>query len=145
MYRDLFALVFPLKSHAFESCTLRQIGYIRLVVFFYLANSNYVQDREEDVQEISLSPWPNKIRTGILSSLKKRFNAEEAKKLWMSKGWTDGLCNTLLSNCNKIPLRIFVVDDSGMSNRYMSRCHLIITIITRIYGHKRWQENFSKC
>ena len=45
------------------------------------------------------------------------FNLNRGKDFMMSRGWSAGLCDYLLQSSNRIPIRFFIVDDSGSMAR----------------------------
>lgn len=52
---------------------------------------------------------------GTLQSQPTRLNTQQLQQL-KEQGYTQGLCDAIVENCNNFPLRIWIVDNSGSMN-----------------------------
>jgi hypothetical protein len=60
--------------------------------------------------------WNDKLRRDIVASFSRDVNEEKAKQYLSKFKWPLGLQNTLIKTCKRVPLRFFIVDDSGSMN-----------------------------
>ena len=60
--------------------------------------------------------WPASLRKDVLSSFTKKPNVEAARKFLESHCWPSGLIEAFCLNIVKVPIRFFLVDDSGSMN-----------------------------
>ena len=57
--------------------------------------------------------WPAKLKTEVIESLNKPLNEANGNKFLEKNKWPEGLRKALFKACKKIPIRFFIVDDSG--------------------------------
>lgn len=57
--------------------------------------------------------WPLALRKKIVESLRLNPNSIAADKYLSQFNWPSGLKETVYKSCKKLPLRFFIVDDSG--------------------------------
>lgn len=88
-------------------------------------NSNAGAGRKNSLpeltREVSLLPsnlpnvkaWPPALRKKIIESFKLNVNERKAREFLSRHRWPEGLVQTVLKSCRKLPLRFFIVDDSG--------------------------------
>lgn len=61
-----------------------------------------------------LKAWPPALRSHIVDKLRDgNINRDRADDYLAKQNWPRGLRNTVIRSCKKIPLRFFLVDDSG--------------------------------
>ena len=60
-----------------------------------------------------VKPWPSSLRNKIAQSLKAKQNEAGAREFLSRHLWPSGLRDALIKSCKKLPLRFFIVDDSG--------------------------------
>jgi hypothetical protein len=61
-----------------------------------------------------IRPWPKPFVTKVINSFSRPLNVERADPLFKKHQWPTGLRETIFKSCRKIPLRFFIVDDSGL-------------------------------
>jgi len=61
----------------------------------------------------SMCDWPTGLRNVIINSFDQQIHESKAKPYLKQHEWPDGLQNSLFNSCKKIPIRFFIVDDSG--------------------------------
>lgn len=67
----------------------------------------------EDTLPPPVNPWSDALREKITLKLGAKPRAENGKAFLRRYHWPEGLQMELLHSCRKIPLRFYVVDDSG--------------------------------
>lgn len=60
--------------------------------------------------------WPKALRQAVLSTFTKKPNIEKAREFLEKNSWPSGLIEAFCANITKIPIRFFLVDDSGSMN-----------------------------
>lgn len=61
----------------------------------------------------TVKAWPPALRKKIVDALKVQANQRKADKYLLDHQWPLGLRETVLRSIKKLPLRFFIVDDSG--------------------------------
>eukprot|EP01031_Cornospumella_fuschlensis_P044471 gene44470-54386_t len=67
----------------------------------------------EDTLPPPISVWPEALRQRVRQKLSKSPNVESGKRFLTKHGWPSGLQEAVLKSCRKIPVRFYIVDDSG--------------------------------
>ena len=57
--------------------------------------------------------WPSSLVAEVISTFTRPLNAAGAKRFLAKHNWSRGMQECLLTSCKKIPMRFFIVDDSG--------------------------------
>jgi hypothetical protein len=57
--------------------------------------------------------WPPGLRKKIIEGCKKKVNEAKGREFLSRYHWPEGLKQTIIKSCKKLPLRFFIVDDSG--------------------------------
>lgn len=57
--------------------------------------------------------WPPKLRDEVVNSFDRTLNEAAGHRFLERHKWPLGLRKALIKNCKKIPIRFFIVDDSG--------------------------------
>jgi hypothetical protein len=57
--------------------------------------------------------WPKSLLKEVISSFDKPVNEQAARKYLGHNNWCRGMQQSLINNCKKIPIRFFIIDDSG--------------------------------
>lgn len=57
--------------------------------------------------------WPSSLLREVIGTFTRPIREKEAKKFVAKHNWSRGLQESLLTSCRKIPIRFFIVDDSG--------------------------------
>lgn len=67
--------------------------------------------------------WPSALRKRVVEKLRDGFvDSARADKYLAKYNWPRGLRDTVARSCSKIPLRFFLVDDSGMIFAILDKC-----------------------
>jgi hypothetical protein len=61
----------------------------------------------------NIKQWPPALREKLVQTFKRPHDERKAGALLDLHDWPDGLKATIYKSCKKIPLRFFIVDDSG--------------------------------
>lgn len=61
----------------------------------------------------NIKQWPPVLREKLVQTFKKPHDERRAGELLRTYDWPEGLKSTVYKSCKKIPLRFFIVDDSG--------------------------------
>jgi len=67
----------------------------------------------EVVRTSQLKQWPAKLKNAVLDCLDRPVNETAGHKYLERHKWPLGLRKALIKNCRKVPLRFYIVDDSG--------------------------------
>jgi hypothetical protein len=57
--------------------------------------------------------WPTLLKDRVVESLKRDVDVEGVTKYLKKFDWPEGLIQVAIESCRKIPVRFFIVDDSG--------------------------------
>lgn len=57
--------------------------------------------------------WPQGLVDAVVQTFPRGLNEPRAKSFLASRNWPSGLQDTFIRSCKKIPIRFFIVDDSG--------------------------------
>ena len=57
--------------------------------------------------------WPSGLRKKVIESFRLAPDERKARELLTKHRWPEGLMQTVFRSCRKLPLRFFIVDDSG--------------------------------
>ena len=60
--------------------------------------------------------WPKSLQKAVISSFKRKPDAAGARKFLNSNYWPCGLIEAFILNVEKVPIRFFIIDDSGSMN-----------------------------
>lgn len=60
--------------------------------------------------------WPKALQKAVVNSFKRKPDAIQGRKFLSSCNWPSGLIEAFLLNVEKVPMRFFIVDDSGSMN-----------------------------
>jgi hypothetical protein len=90
----------------------------------------------------TLVQWPEKLRQLIVNACNRPIHDKAIISLLEKEGWPIGLAHGLIRNVKKIPLRFFLVDDSGISSHLSFLVAVWMTLFFeldyRLHVHKRW-------
>ena len=75
--------------------------------------------------------WPKKLINKVIESMDRKIDRRAGEKYLGNLGWSKGLMNCLFRSCDKIPIRFYIVDDSGSMNQSDGQ---------RILGHGKDQK-----
>lgn len=64
-------------------------------------------------QSQGIQDWPLGLRNKLIQTFKKPPNERRGGEYLARYEWPDGLKSTIYKSCKKIPLRFFIIDDSG--------------------------------
>jgi hypothetical protein len=59
--------------------------------------------------------WPPSLKDQIVSTFKTAADEHKGKSLLDLFAWPNGLQQSVFKSCKKIPLRFFIIDDSGIA------------------------------
>jgi hypothetical protein len=57
--------------------------------------------------------WPSKLRKAVTRSFKRGPNERMTRQYLSDHHWPNGLVEAFLSSIQKVPIRFFIIDDSG--------------------------------
>lgn len=77
-------------------------------------NETKMQDTIDEGLSHGIKHWPPALRQKIIQTFKRPCDERAAGQYLAQHHWPDGLKNTIYKSCKKIPLRFFIVDDSGI-------------------------------
>ena len=60
-----------------------------------------------------IKQWPSALREQLVRTFKRAPDERKAGDFLGMYNWPDGLKSTVFKSCRKIPLRFFIIDDSG--------------------------------
>ena len=60
--------------------------------------------------------WPKSLQQAVVSSFKRKPDEEHTRKFLNSYHWPSGLIESFLLTVEKVPIRFFIIDDSGSMN-----------------------------
>ena len=93
-----------------------------------------------DRNEVAL--WPGPLRQAVVDALSRPALEREATEFMSKHHWPTGLQQSLIRSCSKLPLRFFIVDDSGISYCFQRMRQQVMfmgmdmgTDICRLHGH----------
>ena len=69
-----------------------------------------------EVGRTSSTRWPANLCSEVVSSFGRGVNEAAASQFLNKRNWTTGMQKALFHSCKKIPMRFFIVDDSGSMN-----------------------------
>ena len=72
-----------------------------------------------------------KLINKVIESMDRKIDRRAGEKYLGNLGWSKGLMNCLFRSCDKIPIRFYIVDDSGSMNQSDGQ---------RILGHGKDQK-----
>lgn len=61
----------------------------------------------------TVKAWPPQLRKKVVDALQLKLNERKADKYLLDHRWPQGLRETVFRSVKKLPLRFFIVDDSG--------------------------------
>lgn len=61
----------------------------------------------------AIKPWPSALKKQVVAALKLKANDAAGREFLTRHQWPSGLRDVLIRSVKKIPLRFFIVDDSG--------------------------------
>lgn len=64
-------------------------------------------------QSQGIKHWPSGLREKLIQTFKKPPNERRGGEYLARYEWPEGLKSTIFKSCKKIPLRFFIIDDSG--------------------------------
>ena len=115
-------------------------------------NTNNLRDRDKGsmnvlpiTAEISDSnddfvKWPKTLINKVIESMGRDLDRRAGEKYLNNLGWPIGLTNCLFKSCKKIPIRFYIVDDSGSMNESDGRRILGYGKDQKIVDGSRWAE-----
>lgn len=62
---------------------------------------------------VALNRWPPRLCEAVMRTFTRDLFEKEGKSFLSMHEWPPGLQEALLKSCKKVPLRFFIVDDSG--------------------------------
>ena len=79
-------------------------------------SSDYLDDVTAPVGTVieKINTWPQGLRDQVIRTFKKPPNDVRGKLFLNNYQWPSGLQDTIFKSCKKIPMRFFIVDDSGL-------------------------------
>lgn len=80
--------------------------------------ANYAKRRDISFSSppaASSKSWPSALRSEIVRSFERSYNAESGGQFLKDAQWPEGLAQTVFKSCTKIAIRFFIVDDSGVA------------------------------
>jgi hypothetical protein len=75
----------------------------------------------------NIKQWPPALREKLVQTFKRPHDERKASALLSLHEWPEGLKATIFKSCKKIPLRFFIVDDSGNVANYMGHFESLFT------------------
>ena len=84
--------------------------------------------------------WKEPYRLEIIDSLTKTLDEPKGKAYFELNSWPQGLQAALIKTCKKIPIRFFIVDDSGSMTINDGRRVLKAGVNTKVIECTRWAE-----
>jgi hypothetical protein len=102
--------------------------------------SIYHGESFHDIRENPKYQWESNLRQRIIESFRRPPNESKAKEYLSKYNWPVGLQEALLKTCQRIPLRFFIIDDSGSMNVNDGRRLLTTNKSTKIINCTRWAE-----
>lgn len=57
--------------------------------------------------------WPKSLVREVVGTFERPVNAPNVKKFLGGYNWCKGMQSALITNCKKVPIRFFIIDDSG--------------------------------
>mmetsp|Transcript_10092 Transcript_10092/g.10914 ORF Transcript_10092/g.10914 Transcript_10092/m.10914 type:complete len:481 (-) Transcript_10092:311-1753(-) len=115
-------------------------------------NSNAGVPRKNSLPELSrevsllssnlpnVKAWPTALKRKITESFKLNVNERKARDFLNRFRWPEGLVQTVLKSCRKLPLRFFIVDDSGSMLTNDGRRLLVQGSTAKLIKCTRWAE-----
>lgn len=64
----------------------------------------------------NLKLWPTTLRSQIIRQIDKDPQQSTGEEFLKKYNWPNGLKHILIKSCKRLPLRFFIVDDSGSMN-----------------------------
>jgi hypothetical protein len=87
-----------------------------------------------------VKPWANGLRKKIVDSFKLKTDEPKARQFLQKYRFPEGLVQTVFKSCRKLPLRFFIVDDSGSMLTNDGRRLLSQGNSTKLIKCTRWAE-----
>lgn len=87
-----------------------------------------------------VKPWPPALRNKIAHSLKGKQNEAGCREFLTRHLWPTGLKEAIIKSCRKLPLRFFIVDDSGSMILNDGRRLVSQGTTARLVKCTRWAE-----
>jgi hypothetical protein len=87
-----------------------------------------------------VKPWANGLRKKIVDSFKLKTDEHKARQFLQKYRFPEGLVQTVFKSCRKLPLRFFIVDDSGSMLTNDGRRLLSQGNSTKLIKCTRWAE-----
>lgn len=94
----------------------------------------------EDTLPPPVNIWPEALRQRVRNKLSKQPNIEAGKSFLTKNGWPSGLQEAVIKSCRKIPVRFYIVDDSGSMISNDGRRVMTHGGKSRLIGCTRWAE-----
>ena len=84
--------------------------------------------------------WPEKLRRCIVDQFNSPVDEVKAKKFLNDHQWPPGMQASILKSCQKIPMRFFIVDDSGSMGTSDGKRTVGAGKGTKVIDCTRWSE-----
>jgi hypothetical protein len=95
----------------------------------------------------NIKQWPAPLRDKLIQTFKRPCDERRAGALLQTYDWPEGLKATVYKSCKKIPLRFFIVDDSGkmmlITSHVFYNCGDHAMSLRRFNDIERWKEDRS--
>jgi hypothetical protein len=75
--------------------------------------ANAVSGSKEPISSGGAKPWPPKLVEAVINSLSRHPDEEGVARFLTKYHWPRGLQQAVIKSLKKIPVRFYVVDDSG--------------------------------
>ena len=84
--------------------------------------------------------WPKNLINKVVESMDRKIDKRAGEKYLGNLGWSKGLMNCLFKSCDKIPIRFYIVDDSGSMNQSDGQRILGVGKDQKLVNGSRWSE-----
>ncbi len=75
-----------------------------------------VEEEKERADDCHLRRWPKSLLKTVTDALQEPPNDAEVRSFLLRNDWPKGLIDALLKDINRVPVRFFIIDDSGSMN-----------------------------
>lgn len=77
------------------------------------SSTHLLEPSAEDALPPPINPWPEGLRAKIVNKLSRKADAATGRAFLSRHRWPGGFQEEAIRSCKKIPLRFYIVDDSG--------------------------------
>ena len=77
---------------------------------------NVVEEEKKRVDDSYLQRWPQSLLKAVIDALQQPPNDAAVRSFLKKNDWPKGLIEALLRDINRVPVRFFIIDDSGSMN-----------------------------